>query len=133
MGEEGKQLLWLLPKGWDLQDKVSAFGVGSVDWGGCRATQEHRLCLPAAAASCLAGTRGWGFIYLHLDCHGVCLPNIFLVARQAATGNIITLPPALAVSWIKAPWAWDTLLEGLELGEPQGKAFPGSWDGPRQC
>lgn len=53
------------------------FGVGSVDWGGCGATQEHRLCLPAAAASCLAGTRAWGFIYLHLDCHGVCLPNIF--------------------------------------------------------
>lgn len=45
MGDEGKQLLWLLPKGWDLQDKVIVLGVGSVDWSGCRVTQECRLCL----------------------------------------------------------------------------------------
>lgn len=60
-----------------ISKTVIAFGVGSGGWGGCGATQEHRLGLPGTAASCTAGTSGGGFIYLHLDCHGICLPNIF--------------------------------------------------------
>lgn len=86
MGDKGKWLLWLLPKGWDLRDGAAAFGVGSGGWSWHGATQEPRLgpwgpcrLLPPSAG---VGTRGLSFlflIYLHLslDCHGVCLPNIF--------------------------------------------------------
>lgn len=83
MGNDGKQLLWLLPKGWDLQDGAIAFREGS------GATRERGLGPPgslrAAAAFCWGWDTGFGaflffclFICISPDCHGVCLPNIFL-------------------------------------------------------
>lgn len=70
MGNKGKWLLWLLPKGWDLRDGAAAFGVGSRGWSWHGATQEPglgprgacRLLLPSAGV----GTRGLRFFVSNL-------------------------------------------------------------------
>lgn len=81
MGDEGKWLLRLLPKGWDLRDGAIAFGVGSGGAGaGTRPPRSPGSAPPGACGllppSAGVGTRssGWFFlIYLHLSRLPWCL------------------------------------------------------------